>query len=171
MLHKWRQPISLYITIVICSVGAAVQGWDQTGRFVFVKLLPALRKAKIDLNSSLDLSDKFARIERRQFNLPGLLPHRNLLHSPYLPRRSHQRSSLYRFCIHRMLVFGSSEQLLRTSWNDFRVCKLLPVVSARDSIYSDLGTMFDLPTTPRRWNGCESKHGTDFCGRELPCVY
>lgn len=31
VLHKWRQPIALYITIVICSVGAAVQGWDQTG--------------------------------------------------------------------------------------------------------------------------------------------
>ena len=31
VLHKWRQPMSLYVTIVTCSVGAAVQGWDQTG--------------------------------------------------------------------------------------------------------------------------------------------
>lgn len=29
--HKWRQPAALYFTIILCSVGAAVQGWDQTG--------------------------------------------------------------------------------------------------------------------------------------------
>ncbi|EXJ92159.1 hypothetical protein A1O3_00709 [Capronia epimyces CBS 606.96] len=31
VLHKWRQPRSLYFTIILCSIGAAVQGWDQTG--------------------------------------------------------------------------------------------------------------------------------------------
>ena len=31
VLHKWRQPLTLYLTIFTCSVGAAVQGWDQTG--------------------------------------------------------------------------------------------------------------------------------------------
>ncbi|KAF1943665.1 sugar transporter-like protein [Clathrospora elynae] len=31
VLHKWRQPKILYFTIILCSVGAAVQGWDQTG--------------------------------------------------------------------------------------------------------------------------------------------
>jgi len=29
--HKWKQPIKLYLTIFTCSIGAAVQGWDQTG--------------------------------------------------------------------------------------------------------------------------------------------
>ncbi|KAK9350301.1 hypothetical protein V1523DRAFT_436446 [Lipomyces doorenjongii] len=29
--HKWRHPLSLYLTIITCSIGAAVQGWDQTG--------------------------------------------------------------------------------------------------------------------------------------------
>ncbi|KAK1750423.1 hypothetical protein QBC47DRAFT_464908 [Echria macrotheca] len=29
--HKWRLPWRLYLTIATCSVGAAVQGWDQTG--------------------------------------------------------------------------------------------------------------------------------------------
>ncbi|PLB52826.1 galactose-proton symport [Aspergillus steynii IBT 23096] len=29
--HKWRQPVALYFTIILCSIGAAVQGWDQTG--------------------------------------------------------------------------------------------------------------------------------------------
>lgn len=29
--YKWRHPIKLYFTVIICSVGAAVQGWDQTG--------------------------------------------------------------------------------------------------------------------------------------------
>ena len=31
VLHKWRVPMVLYLTIVTCSIGAAVQGWDQTG--------------------------------------------------------------------------------------------------------------------------------------------
>ncbi|AEO67862.1 0aee102a-6c78-4519-849c-70092b746bbd [Thermothielavioides terrestris] len=29
--HKWRLPLRLYLTIFTCSIGAAVQGWDQTG--------------------------------------------------------------------------------------------------------------------------------------------
>lgn len=31
IVHKWRQPKALYLTVILCSVGAAVQGWDQTG--------------------------------------------------------------------------------------------------------------------------------------------
>jgi len=31
VLHKWKQPTKLYFTIILCSIGAAVQGWDQTG--------------------------------------------------------------------------------------------------------------------------------------------
>lgn len=31
VLHKWRIPRTLLLTIVTCSIGAAVQGWDQTG--------------------------------------------------------------------------------------------------------------------------------------------
>lgn len=29
--HRWSHPFTLYITIALCSIGAAVQGWDQTG--------------------------------------------------------------------------------------------------------------------------------------------
>lgn len=29
--HKWRMPKQLFLTIFTCSIGAAVQGWDQTG--------------------------------------------------------------------------------------------------------------------------------------------
>ena len=29
--HKWRMPFRLFLTIATCSIGAAVQGWDQTG--------------------------------------------------------------------------------------------------------------------------------------------
>ncbi|KJY00629.1 MFS sugar transporter like protein [Zymoseptoria brevis] len=29
--HKWSHPLALYFTIITCSIGAAVQGWDQTG--------------------------------------------------------------------------------------------------------------------------------------------
>ncbi|KAI0847238.1 hypothetical protein F5Y00DRAFT_242063 [Daldinia vernicosa] len=29
--HRWRMPGRLFLTIATCSIGAAVQGWDQTG--------------------------------------------------------------------------------------------------------------------------------------------
>ncbi|KEY73789.1 hypothetical protein S7711_03094 [Stachybotrys chartarum IBT 7711] len=29
--HKWDMPKKLFLTIATCSIGAAVQGWDQTG--------------------------------------------------------------------------------------------------------------------------------------------
>lgn len=29
--HRWRQPKILYITIILNSIAAAIQGWDQTG--------------------------------------------------------------------------------------------------------------------------------------------
>lgn len=29
--HRWSHPKLLYLTIALCSIGAAVQGWDQTG--------------------------------------------------------------------------------------------------------------------------------------------
>ncbi|KAK4124332.1 hypothetical protein N657DRAFT_680344 [Parathielavia appendiculata] len=29
--YKWRLPMKLFLTIATCSIGAAVQGWDQTG--------------------------------------------------------------------------------------------------------------------------------------------
>lgn len=32
VIHKWRHPRLLYLTIVLNSVAAAIQGWDQTGR-------------------------------------------------------------------------------------------------------------------------------------------
>jgi len=28
---RWSHPMQLYITVIVCSLGAAVQGWDQTG--------------------------------------------------------------------------------------------------------------------------------------------
>jgi len=31
MTHRWSHPMMLYMTIGLCSIGAAVQGWDQTG--------------------------------------------------------------------------------------------------------------------------------------------
>lgn len=29
--HRWDMPWKLILTIATCSIGAAVQGWDQTG--------------------------------------------------------------------------------------------------------------------------------------------
>ena len=31
VVHKWRQPRAMYFTVILCSIAAAVQGWDQTG--------------------------------------------------------------------------------------------------------------------------------------------
>ncbi|PNS18889.1 hypothetical protein CAC42_5428 [Sphaceloma murrayae] len=31
VLRKWHQPRAMYFTVILCSIGAAVQGWDQTG--------------------------------------------------------------------------------------------------------------------------------------------
>jgi hypothetical protein len=29
--HRWKHPWSLYYTVVLNSIAAAIQGWDQTG--------------------------------------------------------------------------------------------------------------------------------------------
>lgn len=29
--HKWKHPRTLYVTIILNSIAAAIQGWDQTG--------------------------------------------------------------------------------------------------------------------------------------------
>ncbi|KAI1486003.1 sugar transporter-domain-containing protein [Biscogniauxia mediterranea] len=31
VIHRWRMPWRLFLTIATCSIGAAVHGWDQTG--------------------------------------------------------------------------------------------------------------------------------------------
>ncbi|KAI9728217.1 MAG: hypothetical protein M1828_004678 [Chrysothrix sp. TS-e1954] len=31
VVHKWRQPKTMLLTVMLCSIGAAVQGWDQEG--------------------------------------------------------------------------------------------------------------------------------------------
>lgn len=31
ILHRWHQPKILYFTIILNSIAAAIQGWDQTG--------------------------------------------------------------------------------------------------------------------------------------------
>ena len=31
IVHRWRQPKILYFTIILNSIAAAIQGWDQTG--------------------------------------------------------------------------------------------------------------------------------------------
>lgn len=31
--YRWRQPWALYYTIVLNSIAAAIQGWDQTGQY------------------------------------------------------------------------------------------------------------------------------------------
>ena len=40
--HKWRLPMRLFLTIATCSIGAAVQGWDQTGSNGATIFFPAI---------------------------------------------------------------------------------------------------------------------------------
>lgn len=41
VVHRWRHPKILYFTIVINSIAAAIQGWDQVSRYlhsgIFIK--------------------------------------------------------------------------------------------------------------------------------------
>jgi hypothetical protein len=59
VLHKWRQPRSLYFTIVCCSIGAAVQGWDQTGTYLTALMIYAVccRSCVVNRESEQVLSD------------------------------------------------------------------------------------------------------------------
>lgn len=34
--RRWKQPWALYYTIVLNSISAAIQGWDQTGKLITV---------------------------------------------------------------------------------------------------------------------------------------
>lgn len=52
ILHKWRLPWRLYLTIITCSIGAAVQGWDQTGSNGATLFFPTYYG--IDSNSTKD---------------------------------------------------------------------------------------------------------------------
>jgi hypothetical protein len=31
--HRWKHPRTLYFTIILNSIAAAIQGWDQEGKF------------------------------------------------------------------------------------------------------------------------------------------
>lgn len=51
--HRWRHPLALYFTIIVCSIGAAVQGWDQTGSNGANLSFPVVRHVLIVLPCSL----------------------------------------------------------------------------------------------------------------------
>jgi hypothetical protein len=37
--HKWKHPRILYVTIILNSIAAASQGWDQTGNIALVSVV------------------------------------------------------------------------------------------------------------------------------------
>jgi hypothetical protein len=93
ILHKWRLPWKLYLTIITCSVGAAVQGWDQTGSNGATLFFPAY----------YGIDGKSARDEIVSLRVgcpyPVLI---GLTHR--LAGRPHQRWSLYWLCCDRLLA-------------------------------------------------------------------
>lgn len=34
--RRWRHPFALYYTIILNSISAAIQGWDQTGQNIYL---------------------------------------------------------------------------------------------------------------------------------------
>jgi len=58
--HRWNHPRMLYFLVVMSSIGAAVQGWDQTGKVTIKIVLTALV-----LNQALTNECSF-RIQRSQ---------------------------------------------------------------------------------------------------------
>lgn len=51
--RRWKHPFALYYTIILNSISAAIQGWDQTGQ-----------NNTLFMNSGLVLPDDFHRFER-----------------------------------------------------------------------------------------------------------
>lgn len=49
--HKWKHPRILYFTIILNSIAAAIQGWDQTGN-------TALEFMVIGFSSSHEIQDQ-----------------------------------------------------------------------------------------------------------------
>jgi len=39
--HKWKHPRILYFTIILNSIAAAIQGWDQTGKLSTFSIPPS----------------------------------------------------------------------------------------------------------------------------------
>lgn len=40
--RRWKQPWALYYTIILNSISAAIQGWDQTGKSRILSHCPSL---------------------------------------------------------------------------------------------------------------------------------
>lgn len=36
--RRWKHPFALYYTIILNSIAAAIQGWDQTGQYTLLEL-------------------------------------------------------------------------------------------------------------------------------------
>jgi hypothetical protein len=60
---KWTHPWKLYMTVIICSIGAAVQGWDQTGT----------NGANLSFPVVMGLADENGESDERGFWLIGLV--------------------------------------------------------------------------------------------------
>lgn len=130
--HKWKHPIKLYFTIIICSIGAAVQGWDQTG-YLYAKMQRLLHR-----------SNRY-QVQRSQSQFPKAIRNRQWRYSRrttsrprQLASRHRQRRSLHRFIIHRLLARGSCQLLSWPSWNYLPVCYILPLDAYRRSLHANM---------------------------------
>lgn len=96
--HRWRMPLRLILTIVTCSIGACVQGWDQTGSNGATIFFPEEYGIAGNDRQSVMVSYSLAVHAYDLWRLLTVLP---------LACRSRQRWSIHRFCSHRLLALGS----------------------------------------------------------------
>ncbi|KAK4056871.1 hypothetical protein OIO90_002121 [Microbotryomycetes sp. JL221] len=121
--NKWSQPWSLYFTVVICSLAACVQGWDQTGT----------NGANLTLVNDLDLApvpgDK-QRTERNEWVL-GVINSAPYLASAFIgcwlsdPVNSVMGRRGTIFCSAIFCLFPVIGQGLCQTWYQLFVCRLL----------------------------------------------
>lgn len=67
--HRWKHPFTLYYTIILNSIAAAIQGWDQTGQYSFIgfsllavaNILDRFKWRQLDLRCSIRYSEQWLR--------------------------------------------------------------------------------------------------------------
>ncbi|KAF3065381.1 putative polyol transporter 6 [Daldinia childiae] len=126
VLHRWRMPARLFLTIATCSIGAAVQGWDQTGSNGANIFFPAY----YGIGGSTT----------RERLLVGLVNAGPYIGSAFIG--CWLSDPINNWIGRRGVIFTS--------------CSFLPLACHWFCILPHVGTAIGLPSTNGYWNGCKS---------------
>lgn len=155
--HKWRVPKTLYLTIATCSIGAAVQGWDQEGS----------NGANLSFPAALGIDES----THYGTYMVGLINAAPYIASAYVGsfRGMLLCAMLTPVQSHRLLAVGPSELLSRTARCHLSLWQLLLVACHWIRLRPDLATTLGLPSALGDWHGCQGQQRSDLCCREFPC--